>query len=203
MSATTIVLSIACAVLLLLALQQRGARRQAQEESAALAARLEATERRASELEARLDRAARERPAQERALRAALIEPLLSVDDHVQRALAHVHDSQDLDALRQGVELLARDLDAVWRRVGVERVEASVGTAFDPAVHEAIARLEAGPEADSTPRIAQLAADGFCYEGQVLRPARVAVAVPVRQAPPAEVVAEVVARGASSPTDPD
>src|SRR5688572_5070252 len=70
-----------------------------------LAVRLERSEAALAEAEKRLAREGRERPRRERQLRIEQLEAVLTLDDHVQRALEHAHDA-DPDVLRQGLELL-------------------------------------------------------------------------------------------------
>ena len=71
-----------------------------------------------------------------------LIRDLLPVIDDLERALAAPIDpaasSGQVATLRQGVELIRRQLAEVLRRRGVEPID-TVGQDFDPQWHEAIA----------------------------------------------------------------
>lgn len=107
--------------------------------------------------------------------RYALAEPvrdLLPVVDNLARALAA---SGQLDDLRRGVEMTARQLAEVLRRYGVEEV-AAVGRPFDPHVHEAMVQVESD-DVDE-PTVVEELQRGFLLRGRLLRPALVKVAVP-------------------------
>ena len=119
----------------------------------------------------------RKRVERERAesSKTALAEPLrafLGVVDNLDRALNAGGSGNDL---RAGVQMILKQCEDLLRRFGVEAVPA-LGEAFDPVVHEAVVRLE----------IPSLRADvseefqrGYRYNGRLLRPAMVKVAVPV------------------------
>jgi molecular chaperone GrpE len=107
--------------------------------------------------------------------RAALIEPLrgfLSVVDNLDRAL---RAGGSLEDLKSGVEMILKQTGDLLRRLGVEEVEA-VGRPFDPAVHEAVVRLE-DPAVDEQ-TVSEEFQKGYRYHGRLLRPAMVKVAVP-------------------------
>jgi molecular chaperone GrpE len=66
------------------------------------------------------------------------------------KAFLEVHDTLELavkaetadSAYKKGVELTFKQLQTVFERLGVTAIEAGTGTAFDPAIHEAIAHIE-------------------------------------------------------------
>jgi molecular chaperone GrpE len=99
---------------------------------------------------------------------------LLEVVDNLERALQHA--SPD-DALRPGVEATRQQLLATLRQEGVVPLPTQPGAAFDPHQHEAIAGHAADVAHDTVVDVAQ---NGYTFEGQVLRPARVIVATPPR-----------------------
>jgi len=82
----------------------------------------------------------RERREQAEYAATDLIRDLLPVIDDLERALAASIDPKtgNVATLRQGVELIRRQLAEVLRRRGVEPIDA-VGQDFDPEWHEAIA----------------------------------------------------------------
>jgi len=73
----------------------------------------------------------------------------------------------------EGVELIQREMLRVLERAGLTRYSA-VGQPFDPARHEAIARVVSGEAAPDT--VVHETAPGYLLHGRVLRPALVAVA---------------------------
>ena len=69
-----------------------------------------------------------------------VIKALLPVVDDVDRALAAMEKSDDVEALRGGVRLISQKFNEVMRQQGVSEIEA-VGKEFDVAVHAAVARF--------------------------------------------------------------
>jgi len=120
----------------------------------------------------------RKRVERERAetSKTALAEPLrafLGVVDNLDRALNAGGSGNDL---RAGVQMILKQSEDLLRRFGVEAVSA-VGGAFDPAVHEAVVRYEDPGAAE--PMVSEEFQRGYRYNGRLLRPAMVKVAVPV------------------------
>ena len=71
-----------------------------------------------------------------------------------------------------------QQLEAVLRQEGVNRIDVEPGMPFDPLIHEAI-----GTEAGNVdqPTVAEVVQNGYMFDGQVLRPARVTVLTPERE----------------------
>jgi len=104
--------------------------------------------------------------------RRALIVSFLEVLDNVDRALAAGADRPE-DPLVKGIALVAQQFLSVLEGLGVTRVN-PLGSAFDPARHEAVATTAAG----SVPpgQIVGVIRPGYVMGDDVLRPAMVAVA---------------------------
>jgi molecular chaperone GrpE len=99
---------------------------------------------------------------------------LFPISDSFDRALAHAPaDALETD-FGQGVAMIRRQLDELWRKYGVTEVDTS--GAFDPNVHEAVA-TEA---TDEIPKdtILEVLRKGYFLNEKLLRPALVKVAVP-------------------------
>lgn len=130
-------------------------------------------------LQSRLDRISRDHDQQLERRRCDTLNDLLPIDDHLSRAVAHSRDattSADLESLRHGIELCARDLDRLWLSCGLQRLNPAPSTPFDPSIHEAIA---SHPHPAVTQAVvAQVFAAGFQMGGHLLRPARVLVHTP-------------------------
>ena len=125
-------------------------------------------------------RAQRDREEHARYANEALLRDLIPVLDNLDRALAAVRaaggstgEAGDVASLREGVELIQRELLKVLERAGVTRYSA-VGQPFDPTRHEAIARVPSPDAAPDTVVAEQL--PGYLLHGRVLRAALVAVA---------------------------
>lgn len=99
---------------------------------------------------------------------------LLPVLDDLERAVASAGDASG-DSLRRGVEMILARLRSVLGEAGVVAVDAR-GAPFDPAVHEAVERVE-GEEFERE-TVAEELRRGYLYKGRCLRPALVRVGVP-------------------------
>jgi len=102
---------------------------------------------------------------------------MLAIRDHLERALAAVTDELRADqtaaSFLAGIEATARELDAVFQRNGVTRVEAR-GQKLDPHKHQAMVEI---PSADAEPgTIVEEMQAGYMMKDRLLRPALVAVA---------------------------
>jgi molecular chaperone GrpE len=116
-----------------------------------------------------------ERTADERVKYAneALLRDVVPVLDNFDRALAAARAAGGAASVVEGVELIQRELLRVLERHGVSRYSA-VGQPFDPARHEAIARVVS---TEATPgSVVAETAPGYLLNGRVLRAALVAVA---------------------------
>lgn len=119
-------------------------------------------------------RIGRERDEWRRQAQADLVREILPVLDNFDRALAAEPDRSAEGGFRAGVELIHRDFLKALERVGV-RPFSAVGETFDPARHEAVARVERGDVADQT--VVEETLRGYLFRDRVLRPAQVVVAV--------------------------
>lgn len=98
---------------------------------------------------------------------------LLDIRDNFDRALSA--QNQSVEALRSGIEIIARQMESLLKAEGVEPIE-SAGKPFDPALHEAIATWES-PDVTRDVCTDEIQR-GYLYQGEVLRAARVRVAKP-------------------------
>ncbi len=99
-----------------------------------------------------------------------LLQLILPVADNLARALDH--DERNEEPLRQGVELIHRELMRLLETEGVTRLE-TVGQPFDPTLHEAVATLPVDTAPDT---IVKEIEPGYKLGEKLLRPARVVVA---------------------------
>ena len=100
---------------------------------------------------------------------------LLPVVDNLQRALAA---GGTVDDLKLGVELTLRQFTDLLKQRGVVEVPA-LGAPFDPAVHEAVARVD--DETVEAPTVIDELQRGYTLHGKLLRPALVRVAMPAEK----------------------
>ena len=104
---------------------------------------------------------------------AGLVKDCLPVLDNLERALAASTGSGS--GLREGVELVLKQFREVLTRHGVIEID-PLGQAFDPTVHEAIARQERGDVTE--PTVVSVLQKGYLLGERLVRPALVIVAVP-------------------------
>ncbi|HEX8063102.1 MAG TPA: nucleotide exchange factor GrpE [Allosphingosinicella sp.] len=101
---------------------------------------------------------------------------VLSVKDNLDRALAAIPDDlrQDdrMKALIAGIEATGRELDTVFQRNGISRVEA-MGQPLDPHKHQAMVEIPSDAEPGT---IVQEMQAGYMIKDRLLRPALVGVA---------------------------
>jgi molecular chaperone GrpE len=101
---------------------------------------------------------------------------MLAVKDNLDRALAHVPEGargdETLARFIEGIEATARELDAVFARNGVTRVE-SKGLPLDPNRHQAMVEIVSDQEPGT---IVEEMQAGYVLKDRLLRPALVGVA---------------------------
>ncbi len=89
-------------------------------------------------------------------------------------APAGLRKQPDMEAILKGIQLIHRQLLKLLEKEGVQRIP-TVGEAFDPHRHEAVAQVEPSDgQADNT--IAEEVHVGYTMHGKVIRPAIVKVA---------------------------
>lgn len=102
-----------------------------------------------------------------------LVLDLIPVIDAFDRAL-QAHDDPRFEEYRKGITLIRKQLWDTIAKHGVLPIEAA-GKIFDPHFHQAIERMESDEYPDGT--IVAVFQDGYMFNGRVLRPAIVRVAV--------------------------
>ncbi|HHY38435.1 MAG TPA: nucleotide exchange factor GrpE [Clostridia bacterium] len=105
---------------------------------------------------------------------------VLDVMDNFERAMAGAEslsreESDSISGFLKGVEMIYRQMQSILASEGIEPIKAC-GEAFDPAYHEAVSSEEA--EGISYETVVEELQKGYRYQDEVLRPARVRVAVP-------------------------
>lgn len=102
---------------------------------------------------------------------------ILSVADNLARALdaipAAAREDEQWKALVIGLEATGRELDTVFERNGITRIEA-VGQPLDPNLHQAMMEIPTGDAEPGT--VVQQIQSGYMIKDRLLRPALVGVA---------------------------
>jgi len=120
-------------------------------------------------------RSERERDELKRYAIGDVLRELLPVVDNLRRALAA---GGTVDDLKTGVELTLRQFTALLEQRGITEVPA-LGAPFDPAVHEAVARVD--DDTVEAPTVIDELQRGYTLHGKLLRPALVRVAMPAEK----------------------
>jgi len=106
---------------------------------------------------------------------AEMLRSLLEVQDNFERALQSAADNSDtgeVEAFREGVELIFQKFRGILKEKGVQPMEA-LGAEFDPSFHEAVGQL---PREDTeSGLVIEVIQQGFHFGDMVLRPAKVII----------------------------
>ncbi|GAB6068815.1 nucleotide exchange factor GrpE [Methylothermus subterraneus] len=106
---------------------------------------------------------------------------LLSVADSLELGLKAAVETEDLDKIREGLELTLKQLLTVFDRFNVRPID-PLGEKFNPEFHQAMAVEEVkGAEPD---RVIKVFQKGYVLNDRILRPALVVVARPSAESQP-------------------
>ena len=102
---------------------------------------------------------------------------MLTIADNLARALAAIpadlREDEKMKGLVVGLEATSRELDSVFRKNGIEKIEA-MGQPLDPNLHQAMVEI---PSPDAVPgTVVQEMQAGYRIKDRLLRPAFVGVA---------------------------
>jgi molecular chaperone GrpE len=131
--------------------------------------------RKLAEFENMRKRGERERAEYFRSALGSFLLDLFPISDTFDRALAHAPREALETDFGQGVAMIRRQLDDLWKKYGVAEVDTS--GLFDPNVHEAVATEPRSDVPKDT--ILDVLRKGYYLNDKLLRPALVKVAVPL------------------------
>lgn len=103
----------------------------------------------------------------------SLAQNLLNVIDNLERAIASPSESEDVQNLKKGIEMVYESFLYALKEEGIEEIDA-LDQPFDPTLHHAVQTVpvEEGQEAD---KVVQVFQKGYKLKDRVLRPAMVIV----------------------------
>ena len=101
------------------------------------------------------------------------VQAMLPVVDDMERALDNAQKSDDVEALREGMDLIYKKLMKALEGLGVKPIDA-VGKDFDVDFHEAIAMVP-GMGDDKKGKVIDCVQTGYTINDKVIRHAKVAV----------------------------
>ncbi|WP_227354974.1 nucleotide exchange factor GrpE [Haladaptatus salinisoli] len=99
-----------------------------------------------------------------------LVQRLIDVRDNLRRAVEEEHE--DVESLREGVELTLKELDRVFEDENVTEIRPDPGEEVDPQRHEVMLRVESDRPEDT---IAEVYQPGYEMAEKVLQSAQVTV----------------------------
>ena len=102
----------------------------------------------------------------------SFVKELIPTIDSIERAIQSTKESQDVDALAEGVEMIYKGLLSTLEKRGVTPIEA-VNEPFDPMQHEAVMHVES----ESVPEniVIEEWQKGYMLHNRVIRPSMVSV----------------------------
>ena len=102
----------------------------------------------------------------------SFVKELIPTIDSIERAIQSTKESQDADALAEGVEMIYKGLLSTLEKRGVTPIEA-VNEPFDPMQHEAIMHVESEEVLENN--VIEEWQKGYMLHNRVIRPSMVSV----------------------------
>ena len=100
----------------------------------------------------------------------SMIETFIPVLDNIEMTLQHITEESPL---KQGIELTIKSFKDTLAKFGVEEIDSSINSKFDPAIHEAL-MMDSNPEFENN-TVTLSVQKGYCLNGRVIRAAKVKV----------------------------
>lgn len=101
------------------------------------------------------------------------VDAILPVVDDMERAMANAEKSDDVDALKEGMDLIFKKLMKTLEGLGVKKIETD-NKDFDTDFHEAVAMVP-GMGDDKKGKVIDCVQTGYTLNDKVIRHAKVAV----------------------------
>jgi len=127
-----------------------------------------------------------------------LIGAFLPVLDNLDRALHHGGNTETVDGVLSGVQLIKKQIVDILESNGLEKIE-STGKPFDPHFHEAMGTVESAEHQDDS--VFEEIQAGYMLKDKLLRPSWVRVAKNPNDEAVSEVTSENIAPDDSSSED--
>ncbi|RKU14388.1 nucleotide exchange factor GrpE [Candidatus Poribacteria bacterium] len=102
----------------------------------------------------------------------SFVKELIPTIDSIERAIQSTKESQDVDALVEGVEMIYKGLLSTLEKRGVTPIEAA-NEPFDPMQHEAVMHIESEDVPESI--VIEEWQKGYVLHNRVIRPSMVSV----------------------------
>ena len=102
----------------------------------------------------------------------SFVKELIPMIDGIERAIQSTKESQDVDALAEGVEMIYKGILSTLEKRGVTPIEA-VNEPFDPMQHEAVMHVESEDVPENN--VIEEWQKGYMLHNRVIRPSMVSV----------------------------
>jgi molecular chaperone GrpE len=103
-----------------------------------------------------------------------IMKDLLPVIDDFDRALASNENSEDTEAIKEGINLVSQKFKSILNAKGLKQIEVEQGTAFDVDFHEALTKIPA-PAEDLKGKIVDVIEKGYSLQDKVIRYPKVVI----------------------------
>lgn len=102
------------------------------------------------------------------------VEALLPVVDDIERAMQHISKAEDVESVKEGMNLIYQKFQKYLEQQQVSVIPASQGEAFDDSIHEAVTMFPA-PDPSLKGKIVDCVTKGYKLYDKVIRFAKVVV----------------------------
>jgi molecular chaperone GrpE len=119
-------------------------------------------------------RTAKERIELFKTANAEVIKSMLSVLDDFDRAKKSMEIAKDIEAVKEGIQLIHHKLKSTLQSQGLSEMESVMGNTFDTDLHEAITNIPA-PSEDLKGKVMDEVEKGYLLNDKVIRYAKVVV----------------------------
>ncbi|HLS94405.1 nucleotide exchange factor GrpE [Sphingobacterium allocomposti] len=99
---------------------------------------------------------------------------LLPILDDLDRALGAMQTAQEIESVKQGVELVSQKFKKTLAQEGLKEMEDVIGQPFDPEYQEAITAIPA-PSEDMKNKVIDVVEKGYFLNDKVIRFAKVVI----------------------------
>ncbi|HEY2516697.1 MAG TPA: nucleotide exchange factor GrpE [Polyangiaceae bacterium] len=120
-------------------------------------------------------RSRRELEDARKAGREEILRDLLPVFDNLERGIQSAQNATEVKAVTDGLQMILKQFENTLGKSGISKV-ATIGSAFDPSVHEAIQQVETSDHAPGT--VVAEVQPGYMAGERLIRAAMVVVAKP-------------------------
>jgi molecular chaperone GrpE len=102
-----------------------------------------------------------------------IILDFLTIIDNLEMALAHIKESEEIKALKQGVELTLKQFKDTLAKYGAKEIQTNIGDEFNPNLHDAM--MLDSDQNHKNNAITLVMQKGYTLHDRVIRPTKVRV----------------------------